>query len=912
MSIASEPKLCPKCGATIPAEAPQGLCPKCLLLEISTPTDAGQSAHSKSIPPTRDELAAAFPHLEILELIGQGGMGFVFKARQPKLDRFVALKILPQSLAADPAFAERFSREGRLLARLNHPNIVTVHDFGVASGILPDVEPGFQPGGKSVDEGESEKISNAPTNTSANPRGRMPRSTSGKMPDATGASVFFYLLMEFVDGVNLRQAMKAGRFTPEQALAIVPKICEALQFAHNEGILHRDIKPENILLDTKGRVKIADFGIAKLISDVGQTFLSAGAGDFPVASGKGAGEKDTNAGLESPAHRQAGKPALQSVALTGAGKTLGTPNYMAPEQIATPGAVDHRADIYSLGVVFYEMLTGELPLGRFAPPSQKSSADPRLDDVVLRALEKEPNRRTQSAGEVKTQVETIATNQPPPISAPPNLPVEPKRFVGRGVMVGFLVFALIVFVTTVATLLLPKTYKARSLILLETKFQFIRPEISVGSSDDKVLKKVSADLNLKERWKARIDKMEKKEPFLLSAFRRTASPDEVRELAAIILLQKSLTIVRNGNTSIFEISFLGPNAAEAAEIANAVAAGFMVRAAEDGSIRILFIDKATPNRRPVAPNIYRNIAGGVLGGMILGLVSALITILVSRKRNSSPAIALPPAAASRDRFWKRFAVVVALVLLAVIFVPTAVLLLSYKRNTLREGARDAAYEKSSASQLVMSSVPFDSHNNGPDQLNWGFKCFVPPDHLATFLFVRWSNGVPTIDKGFSAYIKVGKAGGIDIPFCSFSCYRIQALLDGKWNDDQRRKFFSEHDFPESVNPTNIVQWNVNLGGGFTISGWKDMPTYQQIQLNLPLSVRSGHQRTIRLVDLENFEANTNHQSGVELRVFLQPLTLPPIRTRANEINRTNYVYGSGLVGTTEEALTAMKNLPLEP
>ncbi|MEO5802196.1 MAG: serine/threonine-protein kinase, partial [Verrucomicrobiota bacterium] len=266
MSIASEPKLCPKCGASIPTEAPQGLCPKCLLLEISTPTDAGQDANSKSIPPTRDELAAAFPHLEILELIGQGGMGFVFKARQPKLDRFVALKILPQSLAADPAFAERFSREGRLLARLNHPNIVTVHDFGVASGLRPE-----------------------------DPQ-------------------FFYLLMEFVDGVNLRQAMRAGRFTAEQALAIVPKICEALQFAHNEGILHRDIKPENILLDTKGRVKIADFGIAKLISE---------ATSFGVPPSGGPDRVNAE---------------LQTSALTDAGKTLGTPNYMAPEQIKTPGA----------------------------------------------------------------------------------------------------------------------------------------------------------------------------------------------------------------------------------------------------------------------------------------------------------------------------------------------------------------------------------------------------------------------------------------------------------------------------------------------------------------------------------------------------------------------------------------------
>ena len=131
--------------------------------------------------------------------------------------------------------------------------------------------------------------------------------------------------MEYVDGVNLRQAMRAGRFTPEQALAVVPKICDALQFAHTEGILHRDIKPENILLDSKGRVKIADFGIARLID-----------------------EKHAEARL------------------TASGGTLGTPHYMAPEQVERPSTVDHCADIYSLGVVFYEMLTGELPLGNFS------------------------------------------------------------------------------------------------------------------------------------------------------------------------------------------------------------------------------------------------------------------------------------------------------------------------------------------------------------------------------------------------------------------------------------------------------------------------------------------------------------------------------------------------------------------
>src|SRR3954464_1812045 len=304
---------CPKCGAAIPPEAPQGLCPKCLLKQASFPTETGAiTRHSRPAPPDRAELAAAFPHLEILELIGQGGMGFVYKARQPKLDRFVALKILAQPLAEQTMFAERFTREGRTLAKLNHPNIVTIHDFGQAGP-------------------------------------------------------FFYLLMEYVDGVNLRQAMRAGAVNSTQALAIVPRICEALQYAHNEGVLHRDIKPDNILLDTRGRVKIADFGIAKLMAE---------------------------AVAENP--------------LTGSGASLGTPHYMAPEQIEKPNAVDHRADIYSLGVVFYEMLTGELPLGRFAAPSEKPGNDPRLDEIVFQTLEKQPERRPQSADEVRTRVETVA------------------------------------------------------------------------------------------------------------------------------------------------------------------------------------------------------------------------------------------------------------------------------------------------------------------------------------------------------------------------------------------------------------------------------------------------------------------------------------------------------------------------
>ena len=210
---------CSACGAEITSDAAEGLCVACLLQQAALESDAGPTRNDSS--PTIETVAAAFPQLIIIEKIGRGGMGTVFKARQPDLDRFVALKILSADLADKPTFAERFAREGKLLARLNHPNIVAVYDFGHVEN----------------DDGG-----------------------------------FYFLLMEHVDGVNLRQAMREERFTPEQAIAVVPKICEALQYAHDEGVLHRDIKPENILLDVKGRVKIVDFGIASVRTTTSKSF----------------------------------------------------------------------------------------------------------------------------------------------------------------------------------------------------------------------------------------------------------------------------------------------------------------------------------------------------------------------------------------------------------------------------------------------------------------------------------------------------------------------------------------------------------------------------------------------------------------------------------------------------------------
>ena len=339
---------CPKCGNQIPPEAPAGQCPRCLLqmgLDPSGPvevaatidSDTSQSAAAGHPAPQPHELAGSFPQYEILELVGQGGMGAVYRAEQRSLGRVVALKVIKPDLADSSDFAERFAREARAMARLNHPNIVSVYDFGESDGM-------------------------------------------------------FFFTMEHVDGTDLRQLMAGGTLTPAQALQIVPQICEALQYAHDEGIVHRDIKPENILVDRRGRVRIADFGLAKLTHG-----------------------------------------ATQQRNLTGTYQVMGTPKYMAPEQMEGAQQVDHRADIYSLGVVFYELLTGELPLGRFVAPSEKAPIDGRLDEVVMRALEKELPKRYQQASEFKSEVERVSSHDNVgPENTPPSPPPPPRSPASQG------------------------------------------------------------------------------------------------------------------------------------------------------------------------------------------------------------------------------------------------------------------------------------------------------------------------------------------------------------------------------------------------------------------------------------------------------------------------------------------------
>jgi len=275
--------------------------------------------------PAVAEMAAHFPQLELLEVLGQGGMGVVYRARQKSLDRIVALKVLAPPPGDAHDFAERFQREARALARLEHPHIVRVYEHGSTDGL-------------------------------------------------------HWLVMEYVDGITLREALRAGRIPPEQALRIVPQICDALQAAHDHGIVHRDIKPENVLLAKDGNVKIADFGLARIVE-----------------------QDDTR--------------------LTRRDQIMGTLHYMAPEQFESPGDVDHRADIYSLGVVLYEMLTGELPIGRFETPSERAAVDARLDEVVLRALEKSRERRYQKADELRSDVDVVAAGG----VLPPRRPGTPRR-----------------------------------------------------------------------------------------------------------------------------------------------------------------------------------------------------------------------------------------------------------------------------------------------------------------------------------------------------------------------------------------------------------------------------------------------------------------------------------------------------
>ncbi|MBE2282858.1 MAG: protein kinase [Prosthecobacter sp.] len=300
---------CPQCGATLPPGMAPSQCPRCLL-------GAGMAESEGSVLQPGGEFDSRY---RIERLIGKGGMGAVYSALDARLGRKVAVKVLPEHIADHPEAAARFEREARAMAALQHPNIVQVHDFGVT-----------------LDGGH-------------------------------------YLVMELVDGMNLHQLRQSRQLTLHGTLQIISQVCQALHYAHSRGIVHRDIKPANILVTREGVVKVADFGLAKMLGT----------------------ETRTSAAAERT--------------LTKSGTVMGTPDYMAPEQIEGR-RVDHRADIYALGVMLYDLLTGTPPRGAWSPPSDLLEVDHRLDEIILRALRLDPQDRYQSALEVQQDVDSVSTS----------------------------------------------------------------------------------------------------------------------------------------------------------------------------------------------------------------------------------------------------------------------------------------------------------------------------------------------------------------------------------------------------------------------------------------------------------------------------------------------------------------------
>ena len=304
---------CQTCGNQLESS---GDCHACLLqLGISQAGGENGALPAVSLPNLAD-LNAQFPQLDITRLIGRGGMGAIYHARQTALDRDVALKLIAKEVSSDAAFVERFEREAKTLAKLSHPNIVTIYDFG-------------------------------------------------RTPDGLA-----YLIMEFVDGINLREAISSNSVGSDEALQVVSTICHALEYAHAKGVVHRDIKPENILLGEDGTLKVADFGIAKIVDQ-----------------------------------------SVRTPTLTATRQVLGSLHYLAPEHLEAPDQVDHRVDLYALGVIFYELLTGQLPLGRYEAPSKvQHRVDQRFDAIVLKTLSRKPQQRYQNAAELDADLDQIATS----------------------------------------------------------------------------------------------------------------------------------------------------------------------------------------------------------------------------------------------------------------------------------------------------------------------------------------------------------------------------------------------------------------------------------------------------------------------------------------------------------------------
>jgi serine/threonine protein kinase len=304
---------------------------------------AAPAAPSEAISPSERLIGRTASHYQVIEMLGGGGMGVVYKARDTRLNRAVALKFLPADRADDEAALERFRREAQAASALNHPNICTIYDIGE----MP------------LDEGEGQR----------------------------------FIAMEFLDGQTLERRISGKPLPLQEALELAIEIADALSAAHAEGIIHRDIKPANVFVTKRGTAKVLDFGLAKLtgLGTSDHTYLSA----TPAQTGVGG--------------------------ITLMGRAMGTPAYMSPEQVRGE-ELDARADLFSFGVALYQMATGVLPFRSedsevireailHRAPEAPSRVNPevprRLEEIILKALEKDRKFRYQFAAEIRTDLQRL-------------------------------------------------------------------------------------------------------------------------------------------------------------------------------------------------------------------------------------------------------------------------------------------------------------------------------------------------------------------------------------------------------------------------------------------------------------------------------------------------------------------------